>query len=222
MKDLSYFRKGTDLKFALSVQLWQPVPLWRWLKWQGKTSAIRLSKYVKIKVLSPLFFPGKTDYFLHYLGYFWQELERGLKSKGRSKFGIPCFNHTILGQLPVKNIWFQHFPILRLYVTKDISERSFKFGCFQISNPKNQNIFIKKKMNKDFFLFSFNIGNFFQVGLEQKNQLIQTKKNVANQPCSKGTFLVCTEKIYIKKSFKYCVSITIQNKFLDSSLLLRE
>ena len=98
----------------------------------------------------------------------------------------------------------------------------FKFGCFQISNPKNQNIFIKKKMNKDFFLFSVNIGNFFQVGLEQKNQLIQTKKNVANQPCSKGTFLVCTEKIYIKKSFKYSVSITIQNKFLDSSLLLRE
>ena len=77
-------------------------------------------------------------------------------------------------------------------------------------------------MNKDFFLFSVNIGNFFQVGLEQKNQLSQTKKNVANQPCSKGTFLVCTEKIYIKKSFKYSVFITIQNKFLDSSLLLRE
>ena len=158
MKDLSYFRKGTDLKFALSVQLWQPVPLWRWLKWQGKTSAIRLSKYVKIKVLSPLLFPGKTDYFLHYLGYFWQELERGLKSKGQSKFGIPCFNHMILGQLPVKNIWFQHFLILRLYVTKDISERSFKFGCFQISNPKNQNIFFKKKRIKIFSFFRSILG----------------------------------------------------------------
>ena len=108
-----------------------------------------------------------------------------------------------------------------------MSQRTFQKGvsslvAFKFQIPKIK-IFSLKKTNKDFFLFSVNIGNFFQVGLEQKNQLIQKKKkNGANQPCSKGTFLVCTDKIYIKKSFKYSLSIIIQSRFLDSSLLLRE
>ena len=39
----------------------------------GKTSAIRLPKYVKIKAFSPLTFPEKDDYYLQYLDYFCQE-----------------------------------------------------------------------------------------------------------------------------------------------------
>ena len=47
-----------------------------------KTSAIELSKYAKSKALSPLPFPEKYAYFLHYLGYFCQKTGRNHKSKG--------------------------------------------------------------------------------------------------------------------------------------------
>ena len=55
-------------KFAF-LQLWPSVSPWRWPKLikyihlPGKTSAIGLSKIVKIKVLYPLSFPGKIWLF---------------------------------------------------------------------------------------------------------------------------------------------------------------
>ena len=40
-----------------------------------------------------------------------------------SKFDKYYFIHPILGQLLLKKIWFKYFPVLRQYVTKDISEK---------------------------------------------------------------------------------------------------
>ena len=50
-----------------------------------KILAIGLSKYAKIKVLSPLSFPEKYDYLMRYLDYFWQETGRGHKSKDQNQ-----------------------------------------------------------------------------------------------------------------------------------------
>ena len=47
------------------------------------------------------------------------------------------------------------------------------------------------------------VENFFKTGLKQNNQLVQTKKIFADQPCSKGTFLLYLDKIYTKKSCIY-------------------
>ena len=40
-----------------------------------------------------------------------------------SKFDKYYFIHPIPGQLPVKKFWFKYFPVLQLYITKDISEK---------------------------------------------------------------------------------------------------
>ena len=50
-----------------------------------KTSAIELSKYVKIKALSCLPFQEKYNYLLHYLNYFWQETGRVYTSKHQNQ-----------------------------------------------------------------------------------------------------------------------------------------
>ena len=42
----------------------------------------------------------------------------------------------------------------------------------------------------------------------------------ADQPCSKGTFLLYRPKIYVKKSCNYSASITMQNIFLHSLCFL--
>ena len=69
-----------------------------------KPSAIRLSKYVKIKALSPLPFPEKSTITFAIFGLFLpgnrvESKIKGLESK--CKF--------------VKTCWFQHFPVLQLY-----------------------------------------------------------------------------------------------------------
>ena len=47
----------------------------------------------------------------------------GSQVKGvESKFDKYYFIHLISGQLPVKKYWFKYFPVLQLYITKDISE----------------------------------------------------------------------------------------------------
>ena len=66
-KDLSFHEKETDPKFALLVQL-KMAEIEKDKQYWGKTSAIGLFKYVKIKALSP--FQEKRDFFLKYLSYF--------------------------------------------------------------------------------------------------------------------------------------------------------
>ena len=88
-----------------------------------KSSAIELPKYV---IMKPFFlFREKYDYFLQYLECFYWETGRGHKSKRvESKFDKYYVTHTIPGQLYVKKNWFKYFPVLRLQITKDISEKS--------------------------------------------------------------------------------------------------
>ena len=67
-----------------------------------KMSVIELSKYVKMKSLSHLLFREKCNYFLQYLGYFYQGNRAGSQFKGvESKFDKYYFIHAIPGQLPV-------------------------------------------------------------------------------------------------------------------------
>ena len=79
LKVSSFYGKGTDRKFALLVHFCIL------LKMQscGKTSAIGL--YIKIKALFPLPFPRKTRLLFALFGYFWQEIWRGHKSKGKNQ-----------------------------------------------------------------------------------------------------------------------------------------
>ena len=70
------------------------------------------------------------------MGYFWQETGRGSRVKGaESKFDISYFTDTIFpGSYPVKKNWFQHFPVLQLKITKDISE-NLNFAAFLRTTP---------------------------------------------------------------------------------------
>ena len=83
----------------------------------GKTSAIQLFKYVKMKSLSHLPFQGKTRLLFAICGVPVKVVE--------SKFDKYYFIHTFPGQRPVKKFWFKYFPVLRLQITKDIS-KNFK------------------------------------------------------------------------------------------------
>ena len=68
-KILDFYENETDPKFALLVQLWTLVTSWRWPKskeinpFPEKTLTIKLFKYVKIKALSSLPFPGRNTIF---------------------------------------------------------------------------------------------------------------------------------------------------------------
>ena len=69
----------------------------------GKPSAIGLSKYVKVKALSPLLFLEKTRSLFAIFGLFLpgnrvESKIKGIESKCRF----------------VKTCWFQHFPVLQL------------------------------------------------------------------------------------------------------------
>ena len=90
----------------------------------GKISAIELSKYVKIKSLFHLPFPGKIRLLFAIFGVTLPGNTLGPQVKGvESKFDKYYFVHTVPGQLPVKKNWFKYFPVQRLYITKDISEK---------------------------------------------------------------------------------------------------
>ena len=75
LKDSTFYRKEMYLKFARLVHLWPPVFPW-------KTSAIGLTKCVKIKALSPLPFPGKTRLLLAICGVLLSENRVGSQIKG--------------------------------------------------------------------------------------------------------------------------------------------
>ena len=156
-----------------------PVSHWRWLKSKknnygyGKTSAIGVSKYIKLSrfyLLSP--FPEKYNYFLHYLRYFWQETGHGSQVIGsESKLDILYFTHTIPGQPPVNKFWFQHFPVLHFrgggWYFKFQKWKPRKLVCpFLIAL-----FHFETNLIKGFSFFSDNfgwLGNFLQVGLKQK------------------------------------------------------
>ena len=71
----------------------------------GKTSAIGLFKYVKIKALSLLTFLGKIWLLFHYLGYFWQETGHGHKSQGPNQnFKYPITPTRFLVNFLSKNL----------------------------------------------------------------------------------------------------------------------
>ena len=75
----------------------------------GKISVIELSKYVKIKSLSSLPFPGKIGLLFAIFGIFLPDNRVGSQVKGgESKFDKYYFIHTIPGQLPVKKFWFKY------------------------------------------------------------------------------------------------------------------
>ena len=82
----------------------------------GETSAVGLLKYIKIKALSLLSFP-LCGLFLP-----GNRVRSQLKAV-ESKFDKNLFYPHNSCQLPVKKFWFQHFPVLGLYITKDISEK---------------------------------------------------------------------------------------------------
>ena len=75
LKDSTFYRKEMYLKFARLVHLWPPVFPW-------KTSAIGLTKCVKIRALSPLPFPGKTRLLLTICGVLLSENRVGSQIKG--------------------------------------------------------------------------------------------------------------------------------------------
>ena len=102
-------------KFAF-LQLWPSVSPWRWPKLikyihlPGKTSAIGLSKNVKIKVLYPLPFSGKIWLFFALFRLFLAgNRVRSHVKISESKFDISYFTHPILGQVPVKSFWCSTF-----------------------------------------------------------------------------------------------------------------
>ena len=130
LKDSSIYGKDTDPKLALLVELWLLFSSWRWPKLKknkqqcGKTSAIELSKYVKMKSLSPLPFLGKIPSLFAIFGIFLSGNRAGSQVKGvELKFDNYYFIHKIPGQLPVKIFWFKYFTVLPLYIIKDISEK---------------------------------------------------------------------------------------------------
>ena len=93
-------------------------------EWCSNTSDLGLSKYAKIKALSPFTFWGKIRLLYALFGLFLEGSRTGRQIReSESNFDISFFTHAILGILPVKQFCFQHFPVSLLPITKDISER---------------------------------------------------------------------------------------------------
>ena len=134
LKVSSFYGKGTDRKFALLVHFCIL------LKMQscGKTSAIGL--YIKIKALFPLPFPRKTRLLFALFGYFWQEIMRGHKSKGKNQ-----------------NVTYPISPRRFLVKFLNISEKKNELNLLMLNlmlkrltpilNPKNE------KLNSSYALF---------------------------------------------------------------------
>ena len=89
-------------------------------------SAIGLSKYVKIKALSPLSFPGKIRLLFALFGLFFaRKRARPQVGGSESKCDISYFTHTIPCQFPVKKVGSNTFQLCGYR-----SQKIFKFGCF--------------------------------------------------------------------------------------------
>ena len=112
----------------------------------GNTSDLGLSKYAKIKALSPFPFWSKIRLLYALFGLFLEGSRAGRKIReSESNFDISFFTHAIPGKLPVKKFWFQHFPVSLLPITKDTSEKfhvDFQVGCFSWCKTY---IFVKEK-----------------------------------------------------------------------------
>ena len=109
---VQYYRKSHQRqysrkkKYCLKIFWWIQVFM---EKGRTQISVIELSKYVKIKSLSSLPFPGKIGLLLAIFGIFLPENRVGSQVKGgESKFDKYYFIHTIPGQLPVKKFWFKY------------------------------------------------------------------------------------------------------------------
>ena len=75
-----------------------------------------------MKTLSPLPCPEKILLLSAIFGIILPGNTVGSQVKRvEPKIEKHCFIHTIFGQPPVKKFWFKYFPVLRLYITKDIS-----------------------------------------------------------------------------------------------------
>ena len=120
LKDSSFHKKETDQKFAkftTSFSLRMPKIEKDKHKW-GKTSAIWLSKYVKIKTLSPLPFPEKTRLLFAIFRLFLPGNRVGSQMKGlESKFDKIL---EICSNILVPT--FSYFSAIGNKETKDISE----------------------------------------------------------------------------------------------------
>ena len=84
-----------------------------------KFLTIEVSKYVKLKALSSLPFPGKLQLIFVLPGLFLVGKRVGSHvqwSESKSAY----FTNTIPSQPNIKKFWFQHFPILQLQIAKDI------------------------------------------------------------------------------------------------------
>ena len=77
-----------------------------------------------MKSFSSLSFSGKIRLLFAIFGIFLPGNRAGSQVKRvESKFDKYYFIDTIPGQLSVKKVWFKYFPVLRLQITKDISEK---------------------------------------------------------------------------------------------------
>ena len=72
----------------------------------------------------PLRFLGKIRLLYALFGLFVEGSRAGRQIiESESKFDISFFTHAIPGKFHVKKFWFQHSPVSRLPITKDISEK---------------------------------------------------------------------------------------------------
>ena len=98
-------------KFALLVQLWLPVSLWRWPK-NFSHRAIQISQN-QAHISSC--FSRKNLLFFALFWLFLAGNQPRSKVKGPElKFKIVYFTDTVPGHHPVKKVWFLHFPVMRL------------------------------------------------------------------------------------------------------------
>ena len=122
MKDFSLHKKETDPNFALLVQLWPLVFLWRW----PKSKKIR-SSGEKFRLLG---FPIISKSKLYLLSPFqenhdsvwniWAILARRKDRVTNQRVRIKIWQNFCKF---IKIFCLQHFPVLQLYITKDISEK---------------------------------------------------------------------------------------------------
>ena len=113
LKDSRFMEKGRTTLALLFLPGW---PKSKEISSSAETlQPLSHPNMLKWNLCLPSSFRQKYDYFLQYLGYFYQKTRRGSQVKEvESKFDKYCFIHTIPGELSVKTFWFKYFPVLRL------------------------------------------------------------------------------------------------------------
>ena len=127
LKDSNFCENEMYPNYALLVKFWPLVSPWKWPKSRkikniGKNSVIRLSKYVKVKPLSP---QKRITFWT-----FWTFLsKKKVWSKikiSESKCNIANAGAINYGLLNKKTVWSHHFPDLSF---RKILTYIFKFTC---------------------------------------------------------------------------------------------